>query len=90
MSRQTLGGEPKAGWFPEERLTIEEAIEAETKAPAWASFEEEIKGTITPGSSPTSRCSTRTSSKSAGANPARLLKAKVLYTIVGGKVVYQR
>ena len=31
VSRQTLNGEPKAGWFPDQRLTIEEAIEAYTK-----------------------------------------------------------
>jgi hypothetical protein len=48
-SRQTLTGEPRGGWFPDERLTIEEAIEAATKNPAWASFEEQIKGTITAG-----------------------------------------
>ena len=31
VSRQTLTGEPKAGWFPDQRLTIEEAIEAYTR-----------------------------------------------------------
>ena len=46
VTRQTLKGEPKAGWFPDQRLTIEEAIEAYTKAPAWASFEEDSKGTL--------------------------------------------
>lgn len=49
VTRQTLAGEPKEGWFPEQRLTIEEAIEAYTKAPAWASFEEDSKGTLAPG-----------------------------------------
>ena len=44
VSRQTLKGEPKAGWFPDQRLTIEEAIEAYTKGPAWASFEESLQG----------------------------------------------
>ncbi|CAN5630303.1 hypothetical protein BH23ACI1_BH23ACI1_05150 [soil metagenome] len=34
VARQTLSGEPPDGWFPDERLTIEEAIEAYTKAPA--------------------------------------------------------
>jgi predicted amidohydrolase YtcJ len=28
VSRQTLTGEPKEGWFPDQRLTIEEAIDA--------------------------------------------------------------
>ncbi|MFV2090919.1 MAG: amidohydrolase, partial [Pseudomonadales bacterium] len=49
VSRQTLDGEPSGGWFPDQRLTIEEAMDAYTRAPAWASFEEDIKGTLTPG-----------------------------------------
>src|SRR4029453_3291093 len=49
VSRQTLKGEPQAGWFPDQRLTIEEAIEAYTKGPAWASFEESSKGTLAAG-----------------------------------------
>ena len=49
VTRQTITGEPAEGWFPDERLTIEEAIEAYTKAPAWASFEEDIKGTVSVG-----------------------------------------
>src|SRR4029453_7200567 len=48
-SRQTLTGEPRGGWFPDDSLTMEEAIEAATKNPAWASFEESIKGTIAVG-----------------------------------------
>ena len=44
VTRQTLKGEPAAGWYPDQRLTIEEAIEAYTKGPAWASFEEDRKG----------------------------------------------
>ena len=28
VTRQTLEGEPAEGWFPDQRLTIEEAIEA--------------------------------------------------------------
>src|SRR4029453_19445023 len=49
VTRQTLKGEPKEGWFPDQRLSIEEALEAYTKGPAWASFEEGQKGTLTPG-----------------------------------------
>jgi hypothetical protein len=48
VSRQTLTGEPKAGWFPDQRLRIE-AIEAYTKGPAWASFEEDLKGSLAAG-----------------------------------------
>jgi len=90
VSRQTLTGEPADGWFPDQRLTIEEAIEAATRNPAWASFEEDIKGTITPGKL-ADLAVFDTDLVAAGHDaPARLLEAKALYTIVGGRVVFER
>jgi predicted amidohydrolase YtcJ len=89
VSRQTLGGEPAGGWFPDERLTIEEAIEAYTKAPAWASFEEEIKGTIAPGKFADIAVFDTDLVEAGRGNPASLLKARVLYTIAGGRIVYE-
>ena len=90
VSRQTLKGEPKSGWFPDQRLTIEEAIEAYTKAPAWASFEEDVKGTITPGKL-ADLAVFDTNLVEVGKNtPAKLLDAKVLYTVAGGKLVFER
>jgi predicted amidohydrolase YtcJ len=89
VSRQTLGGEPAEGWFPEQRLTIEEAIEAYTKNPAWACFEEDIKGTLTAGKL-ADIAVFDTNLVDAGHNdPSALLNAKVRYTIVGGRIVYQ-
>jgi predicted amidohydrolase YtcJ len=89
VSRQTLGGEPAQGWYPDQRLTIEEAIDAYTRAPAWASFEEHSKGTLTPGKL-ADIAVFDTDLIAVGHNePARLLQAKVLYTLVGGKIVYQ-
>ncbi len=90
VSRQTLAGEPKAGWFPDQRLLIEEAIEAYTKAPAWASFEEASKGMIKPGLLADLAVFDTNLVEAGRTLPSRLLQAKVLYTIVGGQVVYQR
>jgi predicted amidohydrolase YtcJ len=90
VSRQTLKGEPKAGWFPDQRLTIEEAIEAYTKAPAWASFEEDVKGTITPGKLADLAVFDINLVEAGKSAPARLLDAKVLYTVAGGKLVFER
>ena len=90
VSRQTLAGEPKAGWFPDQRLSIEEAIEAYTKAPAWASFEEATKGMIKPGLLADLAVFDTNLVEAGRTVPSRLLQAKVLYTIVGGQVVYQR
>lgn len=90
VTRQTLTGEPKEGWFPDQRLTIEEAIEAYTKAPAWASFEEAIKGTLTPGTLADIAVFDTDLIAVGKASPADLLKAKVMMTVVGGQVVYER
>ncbi|HVJ26764.1 MAG TPA: amidohydrolase [Vicinamibacterales bacterium] len=90
VSRQTLAGEPKAGWFADQRLTIEEAIEAYTRAPAWASFEEGSKGMIKPGLLADLAVFDTNLVEAGRTRPANLLQAKVLYTIVGGQVVYQR
>ena len=90
VSRQTLSGEPKDGWFPDQRLTIEEAMDAYTRAPAWASFEEDSKGTLTAGKLADIVVFDTNLIEAGHDNPADLLNAKVLYTIVGGKIVYQR
>ncbi|HEX6322755.1 MAG TPA: amidohydrolase [Vicinamibacterales bacterium] len=90
VTRQTLTGEPKDGWFPDQRLTIEEAIEAYTKAPAWASFEEDRKGMLKAGYFADIAVFDGNLIEIGKTRPADLLKAKVDYTIAGGKVVFER
>jgi hypothetical protein len=90
VTRQTLDGEPRGGWFPDQRLTIEEAIEAATTAPAWASFEEGIKGTLTVGTLADVAVFDTDLVGVGRADPARLLKARATLTIAGGRVVYER
>jgi hypothetical protein len=89
VTRQTLKGEPREGWFPDQRLTIEEALEAYTKGPAWASFEEDKKGTLAPGKLADVAVFDLDLVETGRTRPADLLKAKVLYTIVGGELVYE-
>jgi predicted amidohydrolase YtcJ len=88
VSRQTLTGEPKEGWFPDQRLTIEEAIEAYTKGPAWASFEEDVKGVLSAGRFADIAVFDTDLVAVGQADPAKLLKAKALYTIAGGRIVH--
>jgi len=89
VTRQTLTGEPATGWFPDQRLTIEEAIEAYTRGPAWASFEEDIKGALAPGKLADVAVFDVDLLEVGKADPARLLEARVLYTVAGGRVVYE-
>lgn len=90
VSRQTLTGEPKGGWFPNQRLTIEEAIDAYTRSPAWASFEEGTKGVVAPNMLADIAVFDADLVALGKSDPAKLLKSQVLYTIAGGRVVYQR
>jgi predicted amidohydrolase YtcJ len=90
VTRQTLKGEPAGGWFPAQRLTIQEAVEAYTRTSAWASFEEDIKGTLTAGKLADIAVFDTDLMEVGRSQPARLLEAKTLYTIAGGKVVFER
>jgi predicted amidohydrolase YtcJ len=74
---------------PWSRLTIEEAIAAATKDPAWACFEEDIKGTLTPGKLADIAVIDTNLVEAGNENPAALLDSQVLYTIAGGKIVYE-
>jgi len=49
VTRATLDGKNPGGWFPEQKLTVAEAIEAYTMGSAFAEFQENEKGSITPG-----------------------------------------
>ena len=48
-TRATLDGKRPNGWFPEQKLTVAEAIEAHTMGSAYAEFQDTVKGSITPG-----------------------------------------
>jgi len=84
VTRQTLEGQPPQGWFPEQRLTIEEAVHCFTVNNAYATFEEDSKGSLREGK----LADLVVLDRDIFARPPReLLEAKVLYTIVGGRVV---
>ena len=48
-TRATLDGRHPGGWFPEQKLSIAEAITAYTMGSAYAEFQEHEKGSIEPG-----------------------------------------
>ena len=76
----------KQEYFPEQRLTMDQAITAYTAAPAFAEFEEKEKGKLAPGMLADFIVLDR---DPAASSPEKLLATKVLRTVVGGKTVYE-
>jgi predicted amidohydrolase YtcJ len=75
-----------AYFYPEQSMTRTEALRARTIDAAYAAFEEDIKGSLEPGKF----ADITVLSKDILEVPAEeILDAKVLYTIVGGKVKYR-
>ncbi len=87
LTRQGLSGEPRDGWFPNERLTLEEIIHGFTQVPAWVSRKEDQLGTLTPGKKADLVVFARDLSQ---VPPHLLSKVGVEMTMVNGEVVYQR
>ncbi len=84
VSRKMKNGE---AFFPEQRLTRMEALETYTIRAAYAGFEEEIMGSLTPGK----LADVTVLSKNILTIPEdEIPTAEVVYTIVGGKVMYAR
>jgi predicted amidohydrolase YtcJ len=73
--------------YPEQRLTMAEAIKYYTWGPAYASFEEDLKGSLEKGK----LADMTVLSKDLLNIPVKdILKTEVLYTIVGGQIVYEK
>jgi predicted amidohydrolase YtcJ len=87
VSRQTLKGTPEEGWFPEQRITVEEAIKAYTINNAYAAFEDDTRGSLTEGKLADITVFDRNLIE---IPPGDILKAEVVLTIVDGEVVFKR
>ncbi len=86
VTRQTLDGEPEGGWFPQERIDIETALRAYTVNNAWAAGEEAVKGKLAPGYLADLVVLDRDLFR---IDPSALKGVSVLYTVTGGRVVYE-
>ena len=86
VTRATLDDKNPGGWFPEQKLTVPETIEAYTMGSAYAEFQDTVKGSLTPG-------------KLADIvvlnddiftiQPEKIRDVQVWKTILGGKVVFE-
>ena len=74
------------GFYPEQRMSRMEALESYTINGAYAAFEEDLKGSLTPGK----LADVTILSKDILTIPEEEIPtAEVVYTIVGGEVVYR-
>jgi predicted amidohydrolase YtcJ len=85
VTRATLDGKNPNGWFPEQKLTVEESVRAYTMGSAYAEFQEKEKGSITTGKLADMVV---VSDDIFSIDPAKIRDVKVLKTIVGGRVVW--
>src|SRR5271165_3855005 len=83
VTRQNEAG--TKSYFPEQKLTIEQALAAYTKGSAYAQFAEKEKGTLAPGMLADFVVLDRDLTK---VPTPEILKTRVLRTVVGGKTVY--
>jgi predicted amidohydrolase YtcJ len=85
VTRKTLSGQPEGGWFPQEKLTVEEAIQAYTLNTAYAGFEENMKGSLAVGKLADFVV---LSDNLLTMDPDDIKDVTVETTVVGGKIVY--
>ncbi len=87
ITRQDKQGHPAGGWFPDQRLTREEALRSFTLEGAYAAFEEATKGSLEAGK----LADFVMLSADIMTIPApEILKTHVTLTVVGGKIVHQQ
>lgn len=86
VTRQTLDGKHPNGWVPEQRISVDEAVRAYTVGSAYAEFTDLVKGTLTPGKLADLVMLDQDIYR---IDPATIDRARVLLTVIGGKVVYE-
>lgn len=87
VTRATLDGKNPGGWVPEEKITVEEALRAYTAANAWGTYMEGKTGVLRPGMKADLAVLDQDLTAIA---PEQIKDAKVVATMVGGRVVYRR
>ncbi|MEO5623524.1 MAG: amidohydrolase family protein, partial [Dokdonella sp.] len=87
VTRQDHHNQPPGGWYPDQKMTLIEALRAFTLDAAYAAHQEKTLGTLEPGKWADFILIDRDLFKS---SPEDIWSTKVLETWVAGKRVYQR
>ena len=87
VTRERPEGGPPGGWFPEEKIALEDALDLYTRGSAYAEFAEKEKGTLDPGM----LADLVVFAADLFRIPAReILTTPVDFTVAGGRVVFDR
>jgi predicted amidohydrolase YtcJ len=87
VTRQSTEGDPAGGWWPQERLSIADAIRCYTSESAYASFEETQKGRIAPGMLADLAVHSR---DLLAIKPEEILQTETVLTVFGGRIVHEK
>jgi predicted amidohydrolase YtcJ len=87
VTRRTLDDKHPDGWVPEQKITVEQALRAYTSGSAYAGFQEKEVGVLQPGMLADIVMIDKDLTRLA---PENIRDAKVMLTMVGGRVVFDR
>lgn len=86
VTRTTPQGTPPGGWYPANRISVEAALRHFTRDGAYASFDENQRGTLTAGKLADFVVLSQNILKVAA---PQILQTKVLLTVMGGRDTYR-
>lgn len=87
VTRRTIDGANPNGWYPEQKISVKEAIECYTINNAYAAFEENVKGSISIGKFADFVV---LSDDILTIDPVKIETATVEMTVLGGKIIYKK
>lgn len=86
VTRRDVSGRPAGGWFPEQRLSLEEALAAFTIGAAYAAMQERETGILAPGRNADLTVFGRDLFVE---DPSGLIDNPIAATVIGGEIVYR-
>lgn len=87
VTRQNADNQPPGGWYPAQRMTRQEAFKSMTLWPAYAAFQDQVMGSLSPGKYADFVVLDQDIMTVA---PEAILQTNVAATYVGGIPVYER
>jgi predicted amidohydrolase YtcJ len=87
VTRQDMHHQPEDGWYPQEKISLEETLYAYTMGPAILSGKQHVQGSLTPGKWADMILLNQNLFE---IDPVEIAQVAVDTTIFAGDVVYQR